>query len=446
MTRRRFLERTGAAALGVGLAAKGLTASGLSQPTPTSSRRQVGANEKIVLGVIGCAGMGSANMKALWNYPEIEVAALCDVDSNRIGSDFKAVEDKFKKKPDVYGDYRRMLERKDIDAIIIGSPDHWHALQLIHSVEAGKDVYCEKPISYSIVEAVSMAGAARRFKRVVQVGTWQRSTKEFSDAINYVKSGKLGKIVLCRAWITDSFRAGRQKVQPVPAGLDYDMWIGPAQMVPYKPNHVHWNWRWFNNTGGGMTTDWGVHMMDIALLGMSQGQDLVMPVEVSAHGGQWAILDDDRTAYDTTEALLRFKNPDFVMHWSVRRDTPGLPGHGTEFVSADGKTLRVWRGGWVILGPDGKEIPKEEGPAPGNHWRNFVDCVKSRQMPVADLASVAQTTIVCHLVNASQFSGQTVRWDKQRMDLVGREGRSTIAYDRPYRRPYSLKKYAWLGF
>jgi predicted dehydrogenase len=374
-------------------------------------------------------------------HADVEVAAICDVDDDRMTNDYIDIQKKYGKKPAVYKDYRRMLEHKDINAIIVGSPDHWHALHHIHACEAGKDVYCEKPISHNIVEARSMAAAAKRFGRVVQVGTWQRSTREFTDAIAYIRSGKLGKITHCRAWIADGTRIGRAKPSNPPPNLDFDFWVGPAQMFPYQSNKVHWNWRWVMNTGGGLTTDWGVHMMDIALLGMSQRQDLVMPYEVVAYGGQWAIADDDRDAPDTIEALLRFKDPDFVMTWSVLRDHPGKPGHCTEFVSADGKTLRVWRGGWQVLDADGKELPKEQAPPTNDHWRNWLDFIKSRQAPRADFASVAQTTIVCHLVNASLYAGQSVRFDKATMDIVGRAGKDTLAYNREYRRPWSLPVY-----
>lgn len=395
-------------------------------------------NDKLVLGLIGCGGMGAANMRTLMGFDDIEVAAICDVDTSRITNDFKDVERKYGKKPEFYRDYRKMLERKDIDAVIIGTPDHWHAHNLIHACQAGKDSFCEKPLSHHLTESVAMAEAVRYHRRIVQCGTWQRSTKEFTDAIAYIRAGKLGKIVHCRAWIADGTRIGRRKPEAVPVDLDYDMWIGPAKMVPYQSNKVHWNWRWVMNTGGGLTTDWGVHMMDIALLGMSADQNLPMPVEVSAYGGQWAIQDDDRDAPDTIESIMRFENPDFVMSWSVLRDHPGKPGHGTEFVSADGKTLRVWRGGWTILDADGKEIPKEESAAPPNHWRDWVDCVKSRKQPRASLASVAQTTIVCHLVNCALYSGQSVKWDNKAMDLVGKAGRNTEAYHRSDRKPYTL--------
>ncbi len=424
-----------------------VAASGLADPLMRLSNRadlskiSTSANDKLVIGLVGCGGMGAVNMRNLMAFPDVEVAAVCDVDENRMPGDIKDVETKYGRRPEVYKDYRMMLDRKDIDAVIVGTPDHWHALVLTHACEAGKDAYCEKPLSHDITEAVTMAAAVKYHKRVVQCGTWQRSTKEFTDAIDYIRSGKLGKIVLCRAWISDDFRAGHQKTSTPPAGFDYDMWVGPAAFLPYQSNRAHYNWRWFMNFGGGLSTDWGVHMMDIALLGMSKDQDLVMPKTVTAVGGQWAIPDDDRTAPDTMEAVYRFENPDFAMHWSIGRDHPEREGHGTEFVSADGRTLRVWRGGWKVLDPSGKELPKEEAPNPPNHWRDWVDCVKTRSKPRADLGSVAQTTIVCHLSNVALYSGEIVRWDKQKQDLIGRSGRDTLSYRRPYRKGYELRKY-----
>jgi predicted dehydrogenase len=410
-------------------------------PLPGLARRRPSPSDKLVIGLIACGGMGSANMRSLMAFDDVEVAALCDVDRSRIPGDYSLVSKKYGRSPDVYSDYRRMLERKDVDAVIVGTPDHWHALNLIHACEAGKDVYCEKPVSHNIVEAVAMARAQKRYGRVVQVGTWQRSTQEFVDALAYVRTGKLGRVVHCRAWISDGTKIGKAKPTAPPETLDYDAWIGPARMVPYQPNKVHWNWRWVMNTGGGLTTDWGVHMLDIALLGMAAGQDLEMPTSVSSAGGLFAIQDDDRDAPDTVESVFRFDGKAYSMAWSVGRDHPGKPGHGTEFVAADGKTLRVWRGGWTVLDAEGKELPKEgTDPVPTNHWRDWVDCVKTRGRPRADLASVAQTTIVCHLANAALESGETVRWDGQAQDIAGSAGKQTLAYRREYREPYALPR------
>jgi predicted dehydrogenase len=438
MSRRDLLGKMGAgAAIGLGLAHGILPV----HAEPIRKNRRVGKNDKIVIGLIGCGGMGAEDMRQLMGKPEIEVAALCDVDKDRMPNDIKNVTSKYGKEPEIFQDYRKMLERKDIDAIIVGTPDHWHALNLIHAVEAGKDAYCEKPISHDIVEAKSMDAAVKRFKKIVQVGTWQRSTSEFTSAVDYIRSGKLGKIVLARAWRTDEARVGNIPPTTPPSNLDYEFWNGPAALMPYAPNHVHSNWRWFLNYGTGMTGDWGVHMMDIALLGMSKDTDLVMPTEVSSFGGKFAYPEDGRTAADTVQTLMRFKDPDFVLHWQTGRDFPGRPDHGTEFVSADGKTLRVWRGGWEILDRDGTMLPKERTPHTNDHWQNWVDCLKSREQPRSNLASMAQTTIVCHLANVALLAGETVHWSKEKMDIVGKAGKDTQSYAREYRKPWKLPIY-----
>ena len=435
LSRRELLGGAGAAGLGLAAGILPVHAEG------TARNRRVGANDKLVLGLIGCGGMGAVDMRTLMDKPEVAVAALCDVDKDRMPGDIKDVTAKYGKAPGIYNDYRKMLERKDIDGIIVGTPDHWHALNLIHSVEAGKDVYCEKPISHDITEAKSMDNAVRHYKKIVQVGTWQRSTSEFTSALAYVRSGKLGKIVLARAWRIDNATVGNMLPSTPPANLDYDFWTGPAAMLPYAPNHVHSNWRWFLNYGTGMTGDWGVHMMDIALLGMSKDTDLPMPTEVTSYGGKFAYPGDDRTAPDTVQTIMRFKNPEFVLHWQTGRDFPGRPDHGTEWVSAEGKTVRVWRGGWNVLDRDGTLLPGEHLPGTNDHWQNWLDCVKSREQPRSNLASMAQTTIVCHLANASLLAGETVHWSKEKMDLVGKAGRDTSSYLRPYRAPWKLPIY-----
>jgi len=413
-----------------------------SKGTGMNNNRIQGANNRLVLGLIGCGGMGAANMRNLMDKQGVEVAALCDVDTARMGGDINDVEKKYGRKPAIFSDYRKMLERKDIDAIIVGTPDHWHALNLIHAVEAGKDAYCEKPISHNLVEARSMANAVAHHKKIVQVGTWQRSGKEFTDAIAFVRAGKLGsKVVLVRAWRTDGSQTGNVKPSAPPASLNYDLWVGPAKMVPYASNHVHGNWRWFLNFGTGMTGDWGVHMLDIALLGMSKDTDLVMPTSVSAYGGKLAYPTDDRTAPDTVEAILKFENPDFIMQWSTGRDFPDKPDCGVEFVAADGKFVRVWRGGWSVHAQNGELIPKEGAPGVNDHWQNWLDGVRTRTQTRSNLASMAQTTITCHLVNMAYLSGETVRWSKAKMDLVGNAGKNTTSYFRPYRKGYTLPIY-----
>lgn len=449
--KREFTRRTLLAA-GVAGAASGLSILPVHAETVTR-KRQAAPNDRITIGLIGCGGMGNVDVRWALDEPEIQVGALCDVDQDHLDSTSAGVmqysADHGKtgaglQKPAAYKDYRQLLDRKDIDAVIITTPDHWHALPLIGACEAGKDAYCEKPISHDIREALSMAGAVRHYGRVVQVGTWQRSTPEFVSAVAFVRAGKIGRITSCRAWTHDTQVMGNQQPSgPPPATFDYDLWTGPAPMRPYIADYTHNNWRWFFTNGEGMTGDWGVHMMDICLLGMSKDTDLPMPSDVSAYGGKLAHPDDARTTPDTVTAVMRFHDPEFVMTWTTERDHANLPDHGSQFVGDDGKAVTVWRGGWTVRDADGKDLPKEEAPPTDKHMRNWIDCMKSRSEPRSNLRSMAQTTLVCHMVNASYLSGDTVRWSKDRMSLMGRGGRDTLAYNYSYRRPWTFPVYEW---
>ena len=440
LSRRELLfKTTGIAAVGLGISP--LTILPVHAENSSQPRRQL-KNDYISIGLIGCGGMGPYNMLKLMDKPGVAITALCDVDDGRMHNNVGVVEKRYGKRPALYRDYRKMLAReKSMDAVIIGTPDHWHALNLIHAVEAGKDAYCEKPISHDIVEAKMMDAAVRQHQKIVQVGTWQRSTKEFTDAIAYVKAGKIGPVTTIRAWMGDTIQVGKNQPMPVPKTFDYNLWTGPAQMRPYKPNEVHGNWRWFLTNGSGMTGDWGVHMIDIGLLGMSKDTDLVMPTQVSAFGGKLAFPDDDRTAPDTVLALLKFQDPNFILHWETGRNHEGREGHGTEFIGADGRSVMVWRGGWIVRDAEGKELPKEESAPTNDHWQNWLDCLRTREQPRSNLASMAQTTIVCHLINAAVQVGETVRWSKETMDIVGRVGRDSQSYARDYRKPFQLPAY-----
>jgi predicted dehydrogenase len=435
------MEKTGAGAvLSLGWAAGRILP---VHAEKTLRHKRAAQNDKVTLALIGCGGMGASNLATFLEKPEVEIAALCDVDAEPMAKHATQIELKYGRRPETYRDFRKLLERKHIQAVIIATPDHWHALPLITACEMGKDVYCEKPISHDITEARAMAAAVKHYDRIVQVGTWQRSKPEFQSAIAYIRSGKLGTINLVRAWKTDDARLGHNPVSSPPPNLDYPFWLGPAayQEYRYQNNSVHFNWRWYLNFGSGMTGDWGVHMMDIGLLGMSRDSDLVMPTEVSACGGRWAFPDDERTAPDTVVSILRFRNPDFVLQWETIRNHEDRPEHGTEFIGADGRSLMVWRGGWIVRDREGKELPKEETPPTNDHWQNWLDCLKSREQPRSNLASMAQTTIVCHLVNTALAANETIHWDKSQNDIVGRAGKNTPSYYREYRKPWKLPLY-----
>ena len=429
-TRRQFIKHSTAVAGGAGL--------GL----PFGSRlmaQSVEANERVRFGLIGCGTMGCANMH---NFLQLKqpVVAVCDVDESHLDRAADDVVKAGQAAPKKFKDFRQLLEQKEIDAVIIGTPDHWHALTFIAACEAGKDIYCEKPISHSLVEAKAMVSAARHFNRVVQIGTWQRSMKHFQDAIAFVRSGKMGKINLCRAWMCHYLPdIGRQTPQTPPAGLDWDFWLGPAPKHPYQPNRSHEHWRWFYDTGGSLMSDWGVHMIDIVLLAMQETD----PVSVLASGGKLATK-DDRDTPDTL--LVNYRFPTWILNWEHRFNNPrGLSGgkeHGAEFIGDNG-SLVVDRSGYRFYPfPGDREGPPRLEWRDSTHWQNFLDCVRSRNKPTSDIESMAKTTIVCHLGNIAFQSGTILNWDARQQDVVDRQAvKNCVSYEREYRDPWKLKIY-----
>ena len=429
LNRRSFLKTAALASAGVAT---------LSHRAFAQSR---GANEKIVLGLIGAGGMGRTNMRSFMDLSGVEIGAICDVDSKHAEEAAAEVLKKQGRAPQIQKDFRALLDRKDIDGVIIGTPDHWHAIPFIAACEAGKDIYCEKPISHSFVEAKAMVGAAKYFKRVVQVGSWQRSVPHFQQAIDFVRSGKMGRITICRAWALNLRTGlGHQQTTPVPAELDWDFWLGPSPLRDYRPNRCHNSWRWFYETGGGKLADWGVHMIDIVLLGMNETD----PLSVHSEGGI-LVTDDDRNTPDTMQTIYRF--PKWQMNWEQRANNEiGLDGgkdHGAEFIGEHG-TLIVDRGAvrWFPKDEDNPESgPGESARGPNTHWQNFIDCIKTRAKTRSDIESMAKTTMICHLGNISYQSQTTVKWDAKSQDVANRAARHAMAYERPYRKPWKLKIY-----
>ena len=430
-TRRQFIKQStalaGGASLGLGLSSR-LVAQSL------------GANDRVVFGLIGCGTMGRENMRHFLQLNQ-PVAAVCDVDESHCERAAAEVVKAGQAAPKRFKDFRQLLEQKDINTVIIGTPDHWHALTFIAACEAGKDIYCEKPISHSLVEAKAMLSAARHFKPVVQIGTWQRSMKHFQDAIAFVRSGQMGRINLCRAWMCYYLPdIGRQTPEATPAGLDWDFWLGPAPKRPYQPNRCHENWRWFYDTGGSLMSDWGVHMIDIVLLAMQESD----PVSVVASGGKLA-TNDDRDTPDTLQVNYRF--PKWILNWEHRVNNPrGLDGgkeHGAEFIGDHG-SLIVDRAGYRFYPyPPDREGPRPSEWADSTHWQNFLDCVKTRSKPASDIESMAKTTIVCHLGNVAFQSGRILDWDAARQDVAHpREVKHCVSYEREYRSPWKLKIYS----
>src|SRR5262245_11937342 len=254
LSRRQFLGASAVAAGGVAVSAL------------ADEKKNVAASDKVRVALVGCGGMGRANLRDFVRLPDFEVTAVCDPDDKH-AQDALGDLKKFGRNTQiaVEKDFRKVVESKDVDAVIVGTPDHWHAYVLIAACANNKDVYCEKPLSHNIAEGRAMVNAAKKFKRVVQIGTQQRSGQHFKDAVEYVRSGKLGDLTLCRTWITNRQRAdelGSPADSDPPPGVDYELWLGPAPKRPFNKNRFHYQFRWWWDYGNGLCNEWGGHLND----------------------------------------------------------------------------------------------------------------------------------------------------------------------------------------
>lgn len=401
---------------------------GLALGTPleviAANRRKVSPSDQFRVGVIGCKGMGWSNMRAHLKMDDVTCVALCDVDQNVLDQRTADVEKALGTKPKQYKDYRKLLEDKDIDAVIIGTPDHWHCLNMIDASEAGKSVYVEKPLANSIAECNLMRQVAKKNNSIVQVGQWQRSGKHYADAIDYVQTGKLGKIRLVKVWAYQGWM-NPVPVKPdttVPEGVDYKMWLGPAPERPFNENRFHFNFRWFWDYAGGLMTDWGVHEIDIALYAMNAKA----PISVMASGGKFAYPDDASETPDTLQAVFEYEN--FNMLWE---HATGIDGgnygrtEGIAFIGNNG-TLVVNRGGWELI-PETENkddirvyqldmLPKQNrrGNPLEEHAANFVKAVKANDESIlkCGIESGSVAAINAQMGNIAYKTGRKVYWDK----------------------------------
>jgi predicted dehydrogenase len=390
----------------------------------------VAPSDRVRVGVIGAKGQGSANMNSMLKLPEVDIVSLCDVDETVLRNRNSDLKKANRKEVPTFKDYRKLLENKDLDAVIIGTPDHWHALPMIAACQAGKDVYCEKPVGRTIEECNAMLAAARKYERVVQVGQWQRSHKHWQDAIDFVQSGKLGKIRLVKTWAYQGWMKTLTKKadSPAPKGVDYDMWLGPAPKRPFNENRFHFNFRWYWDYAGGLMTDWGVHIIDMGLAGMkAQG-----PKSVMASGGLFHSNDNAMETPDTLQAIYEFDG--YTMIWEHANGIDGGPygrDHGVAFIGNNG-TLVVDRGGWEVIGEKNRvnwaevngmkmeSIPltKSVGSGLDFHTRNFVDCMKSRAKPNCDIAIAQNTALNASLGNIAFRTNRKIFWDAAKQEIL----------------------------
>jgi predicted dehydrogenase len=405
----------------------------------------VSANDKITVGLIGCKGQGWSNLQAFLREPGVVCAALCDVDQNVLNERAANVEKITGYRPKLYGDFRKLLEQKDIDAVIVATPDHWHCLPMVYACEAGKDVWCEKPLANTIQECNIMVKAQKRYNKVVQVGQWQRSDPHWKSAVEYVHNGNLGRVRSVRAWSYVGWK-GSIPVMPdeqVPAGVDYDMWLGPAPKRPFNINRFHFTFRWYWDYAGGLMTDWGVHLLDYALFGMNQ----YVPKSVMATGGKYAYPDDAMETPDTLMTMYDFG--DFGLLWDHTIGIYGANygrGHGVAFIG-EYATLVVDRSGWEVI-PEKtsvsakKDFPvmplqKSTGKGLELHVKNFLECIKTREKPACDIETGAHIARIAHLGNISYRLGRKVFWDHEKQQFIN-DKKANYLINAHYRKPWEL--------
>ena len=376
----------------------------------------LGSNETINIGTIGLNSMGWWNTKSLLRIPKVNLVAICDVD-NRVLEKRKAEMDNQGVKVKTFRDYRNLLEDKDIDAVVIGTPDHWHALMMIHAAEAGKHVYCEKPIGNSIGECRLMVDAQNRYGNVVQVGQWQRSQNHFQEAVNYLKTGVIGPIRTVKTWCY----FGSVRPNPIipnssaPKELDYKRWLGPAKIRPFNKSRLHFNFRWFWDYAGGLMTDWGVHLIDFALIGMQAS----LPKTVVSLGGKFAYPNLAQETPDTLTALYEFDQFNLIWDSAMGIDNgPYGRRHGIAFIG-DYATLILNRNGWEVIEESGNEkkvakpLVKSSDNGLDKHTQNFIEAIRSND-PLKVKCTIKEgehVATIAQMGNISYRSGEKLQWD-----------------------------------
>jgi predicted dehydrogenase len=427
INRRQFLRKAAGASI---------AAVGFPYIVPSSAlggAGNVAASNRIVMGCIGVGSQGGGNMRGFLGKKEVQVVAVCDVDKGHRDKAKKTVDDRYKNNDcKAYLDFREVVERKDIDALSLGLPDQWHSIPAVMGARAGKDIFGEKPLARTIREGRAICDAVHRYGRVWQTGSWQRSQRNFHRACELVRNGRIGKVHKVEVGLPTGGSTGNKPVQPVPEGLDWDFWLGPAPWVPYR-GICHWNWRWMMDYSGGQLTDWAGHHIDIAHWGL--GLDYTGPSEIEGKG----VYPRDGI-YDAPTAYKFTCKYDTGLTMIVANDRQQPKGMGT-----------VWYGekGWVYvkrgrLEADPKSILDEKiGPneiklyESRDHQRNFLECVKSRKLTITPVEIAHRSISVGLLGEIAMLLGRKLKWDPEKEIFLNDEQANRML-SRPMRSPWHL--------
>ena len=431
-TRRQFLATTGAAlVLPTIIPGSALGLDG--QPAPSN---------RITLGVVGWGMQGPSNTKALLDLQDCQVVAACDLDKDHLNSAVGTINGHYQNQDcKAYHDYRELMARTDIDAVMIAVPDHWHELVAVEALKNKKDVYGEKPLAKTIAEQQAIVKAVQKHKRIWQTGSWQRSVANFHKGAEIVRNGLIGKITHVEVGLPSGhtdFAKTKQfmTVSEPPPELDYETWIGPSRMEPYIKGRVHMNWRWNYNIGGGQLLDWIGHHCDIAHWGMDC--DSSGPLEIEGHGD---FPDKDAVWNTCTKYRIELKYPNDIT-MTIAGGHPDIKG-GTKWIGTDG-WVHVDRGVFEGSKPewnDYKVLPEELRKVKlyksTNHQRNFIDCVKSRQPTITPAETAHHSAIPGHLGLISMIVGRKLNWDAKREHILN-DADATKLLSRAYRAPWKM--------
>lgn len=436
-SRRNFLKKSAVAASAIGAAT-------LIPSKVWSSEFAPG--DKVNVALIGCRNMGFGILRHHLDTKMVNCVALCDVDKNVLDEKAAIVKKDYNQIPELFGDYRKVLERKDIDAVIIGTPDHWHCLIMVEACQAGKDVYVEKPMSNTIGECNIMVKAASRYNRVVQVGQQQRDNKVFKDVMSLIKSGEIGTLRKVNIWANFNYGLGSvpKPDGPVPAGVDYDFWLGPAPERAFNPNRFHGSWRHYWDYGGGLMSDWGVHLID---MGLWAGDIVEGPQKALVYADNLSKQKMDRETFDTMNIV--FPNKNFVINYDLTAGVEKGPfdsSYGLQFIGEKG-TLVADRHKYHLYpewdnskkAPKVAEIAYDKGhESHREHVDNFLACIKSREKTSCPPEVGRAAAIHAHIANiAARVGADVLEWDDANNRFTNNEKANELITP-VYRNPWEL--------
>jgi predicted dehydrogenase len=434
MDRREFLHGTAAVTAGVAAIKATAGATRADDEVKDNSAKKVGPNDTVRLAVIGVKGRGMEHVRGFNKLQDVRITTICDVDRNVIGPANRALTAKNGSEPKYVQDLRRVLDDKEIDAVSIATPNHWHSLATIWAVQAGKDVYVEKPVSHNVLEGRKTVEAARKYDRIVQAGTQCRSHSGIQEAMEFLHSGKLGNVYMAKGLCYKPRGSiGHKDDCPVPEGIDYNLWTGPAPMKPFNPNRFHYNWHWFWDTGNGDLGNQGIHQMDLARWGLNKNE---FPKTVMASGGRYGYTDDGQTP--NTE-LVAFEFDDCELQFEVRglKTNPeakvmiGDIFYGTEGILA----ITSYTEWYTLMGTRLEPGPKGQGG--GDHFANFIKAVKAhdRKILAGDIEEGHLSSAYCHLGNISYRLGRKLHINPSSESFVN-DAEADAMLTRQYRAPF----------